>query len=258
MLRTPSISRSSAKFTPAHRQAAREAASDPTQVADNAPHILVIDDDSRIRELLSRFLASNGFRVSAAADAAEARRRLEGLAFDLLVVDVMMPGENGMDFVSHLRDHADVPVIMLTAMGDTDARIKGLEAGADDYLAKPFDPRELLLRVNAILKRARPEPEPEIEQVVFGPYTFQIGQRELKRRGEVVRLTEREREMMVIFAQNAGSVVPRHELIRGEAQAGERTVDVQINRLRRKLEPDPAAPTWLQTVRGIGYKLHIE
>ena len=225
---------------------------------DDAPHILVIDDDSRIRDLLARYLSEQGFRISMAADALEARRKLEGLQFDLLIVDVMMPGESGTDFTRALRDEQDVPVLMLTALGETDARIKGLEARADDYLPKPFDPRELVLRINSILKRVRVEETPAIEQVLFGPYTFTVSSRELKRDGDAVRLTDREREIMVLFAQNAGEVVPRLELVGDETTASERTVDVQINRLRRKIEKDPASPTWLQTVRGIGYKLHIE
>lgn len=229
-----------------------------TGLDDNAPHILVVDDDSRIRDLLSRFLAEQGFRISMAADALEARRKLMGLSFDLLVVDVMMPGENGTDFTRDIRNTLDVPVLMLTALGETEARIKGLEAGADDYLPKPFDPRELLLRINAILKRARVEEVAQAEQVLFGDFTFTIASRELKKGGEPVRLTDREREIMVMFAQNAGDVVPRYDLIAGDTGANERTVDVQINRLRRKIEKDPSAPTFLQTVRGIGYKLHIE
>lgn len=227
-------------------------------LADDAPHILVIDDDSRIRNLLSRYLSENGFRVSIAGDALEARRKLRGLSFDLLVVDVMMPGENGTDFTRAMRDQIDTPVLMLTALGETEARIKGLEAGADDYLPKPFDPRELLLRVNSILKRTYTEAPPAVEQVLFGPYTFSLVSRELKCNGEPMKLTDREREIMVLFAKNAGEVVPRMELVGKDTDANERTVDVQINRLRRKLEADPASPTWLQTVRGIGYKLHIE
>ncbi len=225
---------------------------------DDAPHVMVVDDDRRIRDLLSRYLSEQGFRVSMAADALEARRKLKGLSFDLLVVDVMMPGENGTDFTRSIRDELDVPVLMLTALGETDARIKGLEAGADDYLAKPFDPRELVLRINAILKRVKVEAPPAIEQVLFGPYTFVIASRELKRDGEVVKLTDREREIMVMFAENAGEVVPRMDLVGPDTTANERTVDVQINRLRRKIETDPASPNWLQTIRGIGYKLHIE
>ena len=230
----------------------------PVRVQDGSPHLLVIDDDSRIRDLLSRFLGENGFRVTTAADAAIARRHLEGLRFDMLVVDVMMPGENGVDFTAWLRDAQDVPVLMLTAMGETEARIRGLQAGADDYLAKPFDPRELLLRIHSILRRSATDEEPTVETVVFGPYAFYVPSRELKRNGEPVRLTDREREIMAAFAQNPGEVVPRLELVGPDGQANERTVDVQINRLRRKIEEDPASPTWLQTVRGVGYRLHIE
>ena len=225
---------------------------------DDAPHLFVIDDDRRIRDLLSRYLAEQGFRITTAPDAAEARRKLNGLRFDLLIVDVMMPGENGTDFTRSIREELDVPVLMLTALGETEARIKGLEAGADDYLPKPFDPRELVLRINAIMKRVAPEPTPSVEQVLFGPYAFSLVTRELKREGEVVKLTDREREIMTLFAANAGDVVPRMDLAGEESSANERTVDVQIKRLRRKVENDPGNPTWLQTVRGIGYKLHIE
>lgn len=222
---------------------------------DDAAHILVIDDDSRIRALLSRFLSEKGFRVSTARDAADARRKLEGLSFDLLIVDVMMPGEDGTALTQDIRNRLDVPVLMLTALGETEARIKGLEAGADDYLPKPFDPRELLLRINAILKRAQVEVKADIEQITFGPYTFSIMARELKRDGESIRLTGRERDIMATFAAKPGEVVPRLDLAGEDANANERTVDVQINRLRRKIEDDPAQPIWLQTVRGIGYKL---
>ncbi|MDD9908122.1 MAG: response regulator transcription factor [Ahrensia sp.] len=239
-------------------QAVSPIEADATSVLDNAPHILVVDDDKRIRNLLSRYLTEQDFRVSTAADAMEARRKLNGLTFDLLVVDVMMPGESGTDFTSWLREELETPVLMLTALGETEARIRGLEAGADDYLPKPFDPRELVLRINSILRRVKSDGEPTIEQVLFGPFTFSLVTRELKRDGELVRLTDREREIMVQFAQNAGSVVPRLDLIGRDGDTSERTVDVQINRLRRKIENDPASPTWLQTVRGIGYKLHIE
>ncbi|MEL6744204.1 MAG: response regulator [Pseudomonadota bacterium] len=225
---------------------------------DNAYHVLVIDDDNRIRDLLSRFLVEQGFRITTAASAAEATRKMTGLSFDLLIVDVMMPGERGTDFTRRIRQDLNVPVLMLTALGETEARITGLEAGADDYLGKPFDPRELLLRINSILRRTYVEESVNVEKVLFGPYTYSVISRELKRDGEVVRLTERERDIMNLFALNAGEVVPRHELCGPDASANERTVDVQINRLRRKIEKDPAAPTWLQTVRGIGYRLHIE
>ncbi len=229
-----------------------------TSLADDASHILVIDDDRRIRDLLSRYLTENSYRVTVAINAGDARRKLEGLTFDLLIIDVMMPGESGIDLTRSLRQNQEVPILMLTALSETDARIMGLEAGADDYLPKPFDPRELLLRVGNILRRSvQPEP-PAIEQVVFGPYTFFIASRELKKAGEPIRLTDREREIMALFAINAGEIVPRQKLLGADASTGERTVDVQINRLRRKLETDPAQPTWLQTVRGLGYKLQVE
>ncbi len=231
---------------------------EPGVLADDAPHILIIDDDRRIRDLLSRYMSENDFRVTVATDAADARRKLNGLAFDLLIVDVMMPGENGVDFTRAVRDETDVPILMLTALSKTEARIKGLEAGADDYLPKPFDPRELLLRVNSILKRVVQSEIPVIEQVVFGPYSYSIVANELKKSGMIVRLTDREREIMTLFAENAGEIVLRQDLLGNDASTGERTVDVQINRLRRKIETDPSQPIWLQTVRGMGYKLCVD
>jgi two-component system, OmpR family, phosphate regulon response regulator OmpR len=227
-------------------------------LSDDAAHLLVVDDDTRIRDLLQRYLTDQGFRVTTASDAAEARRKLEGLDFDLLVLDVMMPGETGIELTRSLRSVKDVPILMLTALSEGGSRVEGLEAGADDYLPKPFNPRELVLRVNNILKRSAAPTTPKIEQVVFGPYTFVITRRELKKGGEVVRLTDREQEIMVIFAERAGETIARHELVGGDADVGERTIDVQINRLRRKLEMDPANPVWLQTVRGIGYRLSVE
>ncbi|WP_028032642.1 response regulator [Chelativorans sp. J32] len=226
--------------------------------ADDAPHLLVVDDDTRIRTLLKRFLSEEGFRITVAANAAEARRKLAGLDFDLIILDVMMPGEDGVGLTRSLRNERDVPILMLTALSETESRVTGLEAGADDYLAKPFDPRELVLRVNNILRRGGQPTTPKLEQIVFGPYTFQITRRELKRSGELLKLTEREREIMAIFAQRAGETIPRHELVGEESEVGERTIDVQINRLRRKIERDPANPIWLQTVRGIGYRLSVE
>ncbi|MBX3530387.1 MAG: response regulator [Rhizobiaceae bacterium] len=225
---------------------------------DDAPHILVVDDDTRIRTLLRQFLTEQGYRVAIAANAAEARRHLEGLDFDLMVLDVMMPGETGVELTRALRERRDVPVLMLTALSETDSRVAGLEAGADDYLPKPFDPRELVLRINNILRRGGPAPTPKLEQVVFGPYAFQIARRELKRGGETLKLTEREQEILAIFAERAGETIPRHELVGAEAEVGERTIDVQINRLRRKIERDPSNPVWLQTVRGVGYRLSVE
>ena len=225
---------------------------------DDAPHLLVVDDDTRIRTLLHRFLKENGFRVSVAEDSAEARRKLAGLDFDLIILDVMMPGEDGVALTRVLREERDIPILMLTALSETESRVTGLEVGADDYLPKPFDPRELVLRVNSILRRGGQPSPPKLEQVVFGPYTFQIQRRELKRAGEVLKLTDREREIMAIFAERAGETIPRHELVGSDSEVGERTIDVQINRLRRKIERDPSNPVWLQTVRGIGYRLSVE
>jgi two-component system, OmpR family, phosphate regulon response regulator OmpR len=229
-----------------------------TILDDDAPHILVVDDDTRIRTLLKQFLAEQGYRVSTAADAAEARRRLSGLDFDLIVLDVMMPGENGVDLTRSLREQKQVPILMLTALSETDNRVSGLSAGADDYLPKPFDPRELVLRISNILRRGGPSTTPKLEQVVFGPYTFQLARRELKRGGEALKLTEREQEILTIFCERAGETVPRHELVGNDVEVGERTIDVQINRLRRKIERDPSSPIWLQTVRGVGYRLSVE
>ena len=228
-------------------------------ITDDAPHILIVDDDTRIRTLLTEFLCQHGYRVTSAATAEEARRKIAGIEFDLLVLDVMMPGESGVSLARNLRkDDSQVPILMLTARSDTEQRIEGLEAGADDYLPKPFDPRELLLRVGNIVRRGAPAAQPKIEQIVFGPFTFVIGRRELKRNGELVHLTDREQEIMVRFAENAGDTIPRHEMFAEGAGIGERTIDVQINRLRRKIEADPANPRYLQTVRGIGYRLSIE
>ena len=227
-------------------------------IADDAPHLLVVDDDTRIRDLLQRYLTEQGFRVTVAADASEARRKLEGLHFDLLVLDVMMPGESGLSLTRSIAADKQIPVILLTARSEAESRIAGLEAGADDYLAKPFDPRELVLRINNILKRSPNADQPKIEQVMFGPYSFSILRKELKRGAEVIRLTDREQDIMLLFASRAGDTIPRQELIGNDTDVGERTIDVQINRLRRKIEDDPANPVWLQTVRGIGYRLSMD
>ncbi|MHB0952661.1 MAG: response regulator [Allorhizobium sp.] len=227
-------------------------------IPDDAPHLLVVDDDTRIRDLLHRYLTEQGFRITVAADAGEARRKLEGLNFDLLVLDVMMPGESGLSLTRSLAAEKKIPVILLTARSEAESRIAGLEAGADDYLPKPFDPRELVLRINNILKRNTIADAPKIEQIMFGPYTFSLSRRELKRASELIRLTDREQEIMLLFASRAGDTIPRHELIGNDTEVGERTIDVQINRLRRKIEDDPANPVWLQTVRGIGYRLSMD
>jgi two-component system phosphate regulon response regulator OmpR len=230
-------------------------------VADDAYHILVVDDDNRIRVLLNRFLTENGYRVTAAEDAAGARAKIEALSFDLLIIDVMMPGENGFDLASSIRETSDVPILMLTAQGNPDDRIKGLEIGADDYLPKPFEPRELLLRINNILKRAvfAPATEPVRELVKFGEFSFHVLRGELQRNGETIRITERERDMLRMLVEKPGEAVDRLMLVGHAADtANERTVDVQINRLRRKIEKDPGNPVYLQTVRGSGYRLAVD
>ena len=231
-------------------------------ISDDGAHVLVVDDDSRIRSLLSRFLQGHGFRVTVAADAAEARDRLRGLKFDLLVLDVMMPGESGFDLARSVRTHSTVPILMLTALSDLDDRLKGLEIGADDYLGKPFDPRELLLRINGILRRvaaAPPAPLPAgPEAVRFGPFQFHLVRGELRQSDEIVRITNRERDILRQLSQALGGTVPREMLADPDSGANERTIDVQINRLRRKIEIDAANPNYLQTVRGVGYRLAVE
>jgi two-component system, OmpR family, phosphate regulon response regulator OmpR len=223
--------------------------------ADDAPHLLVVDDDRRIRALLSRFLFGEGYRVSTADTAAEARAKLAGLKFDLLILDVMMPGENGFDFARSIRSDSTVPILMLTARDEAESRIRGLEMGADDYLSKPFEPRELSLRVANILKRARPPAAAPAESVRFGQFVFHLARGELRRGEEVIRLTDREREMLRVLTTSAGETVPRQALAGNGDGVGERTVDVQVNRLRRKIERDPSNPLIVQTVRGIGYRL---
>lgn len=222
---------------------------------DDAAHLLIVDDDARIRGLLKRYLGERGFRVTTAEDAAAARRKMAGIKFDLLILDVMMPGESGIELTRFLSDEKSTPVILLTARSEANSRIEGLEAGADDYLAKPFDPRELVLRINNILRRSAALGGPKIDQIIFGPYNFSVTKRELRKGAEIIHLTDREQEMMVLFAERGGETIPRHELVEADAEVGERTIDVQINRLRRKIEEDPSNPVYLQTVRGIGYRL---
>lgn len=226
--------------------------------ADDAPHVLVVDDDRRLRDLLSRFLGEHGYRVTSAADAVQARRKIDGFVFDCLILDVMMPGENGFDLARFVRQSSSVPILMLTARTDASDRVRGLEIGADDYLAKPFEPRELLLRLNNIQKRsAVADAVQEPDLVRFGPFRFRADRGELRRENEIVRITERERDILAILAARAGETVPREELSSG-SDFNERTVDVQINRLRRKIEDDPGNPLHLQTVRGVGYRLLVD
>jgi two-component system phosphate regulon response regulator OmpR len=229
----------------------------PIPPADDAPHVLLVDDDRRIRDLLSRFLTTEGYRISTADSAADARAKLSGLSFDLIVLDVMMPGETGFEFARSIRQTSTVPILMLTARDAAESRITGLEAGADDYVSKPFEPRELSLRIASILKRARPAAAPPAESVRFGPFVFHIGRTELRKGEEIIRLTDREREMMQILAATPGETVPRMALGGNAEAVNERAVDVQVNRLRRKIEVDPANPLFVQTVRGIGYRLVV-
>jgi two-component system phosphate regulon response regulator OmpR len=226
-------------------------------LSDDAPHLLVVDDDRRIRDLLSRYLAREGYRVTTAHNAADARAKLDGLAFDLLVLDVMMPGESGFDLASALRRTSQVPILMLTARAEPESRIAGLEIGADDYMAKPFEARELSLRIANILKRATPAPPPPAESVRFGPFAFHLARGELRRSEDLIHLTDREKDMLRLMAARPGETVPRLMLAGNGAAAGERAVDVQVNRLRRKIEADPANPLFVQTVRGIGYRLLV-
>lgn len=230
-------------------------------MSDPAPHLLIVDDDERIRDLLRKFLVRQGFLVSAARDAAHARRVLAGLEFDLIVMDVMMPGEDGVSLTRTLRESLSTPILLLTAKGETEDRIKGLEAGADDYLSKPFEPKELLLRINAILRRM-PDPAPDVtapKVLTMGPVRFDIDRAELMRGEDLVRLTATEVQLMRIFAEHLRQPVSRAKLVedlrRDGGQAQERAVDVQITRLRRKIESDPKQPRYLQTVRGEGYML---
>ncbi len=229
-------------------------------------HLLVVDDDGRIRGLLQKFLARAGFLVTGARDAAHARRLLAGLDFDMIVLDVMMPGEDGISLMRDLRRRSAVPILLLTAKGETSERIEGLEAGADDYLAKPFEPRELLLRINAILRRAPQAPAQGPKFIHLGPVRYDLERGELWHGEALVRLTATEAALMRIFAGKAGEPISRQTLVeelgrdRGAAaeHAQERAVDVQITRLRRKIEGDPKEPRYLQTVRGAGYMLMPE
>ena len=228
---------------------------------DTDAHLLIVDDDERIRGLLQKFLMRHGFLVTAAREAAHAQRILSGLDFDLIVLDVMMPGEDGVSFCRRLRETRDVPILLLTAKGDTADRIAGLEAGADDYLGKPFEPRELLLRINSILRRV-PAPEPSDihpKVLTLGALRYDVEKGAMWDGDRPVRLTATEAQLMRIFASQPGEALSRARLVedlgRDGGQAQERAVDVQITRLRRKIEVDPRQPRYLQTVRGAGYLL---
>ncbi len=225
------------------------------------PHLLIVDDDERIRTLLQKFLMRNDFLVTAARDAEHARRILSGLDFDLVVLDVMLPGEDGLSLCRSLRETHDTPILLLTAKGETGNRIEGLEAGADDYLAKPFEPKELLLRINAILRRTpKADTQDAAPKVLnLGPIRYDMERGELWQGDALIRLTATEIQLMKIFSAKPGEAISRAQLVedlgRDRGQAQERAVDVQITRLRRKLEENPKQPRYLQTVRGAGYML---
>jgi two-component system phosphate regulon response regulator OmpR len=233
-------------------------------MTDIGAHLLIVDDDERIRGLLQKFLMRNGFMSSIARDAAHARRLLEGLAFDLIVLDVMMPGEDGLSLCRDIRETKGTPILLLTAKGEAEDRITGLEAGADDYLAKPFEPKELLLRINAILRRMpKPAEDTEVPQVLhLGPVRYDLERSEMWHGTEQVRLTATEAALMRIFTAAPNKPISRTDLVSllnrdkaGVDQVQERAVDVQITRLRRKMEMNPKQPRYLQTVRGAGYML---
>ena len=225
-------------------------ASDPDL---SEPHLLVVDDDARLRGLLRRYLSDSGFRVTAAADAGEARSNLASFAFDLVVLDVMMPGESGLELTRALRAEGRIPVLRLTAMAEPEDRVNGLEQGADDYLSKPFEPRELVLRIRNLLQR-RPASDVVSTDIRLGGCRFDIVRGELYRGGDVVHLTAAEAGLLSMLAQKAGQAVSREELSIS-LSGNVRNVDVQMTRLRRKIERDQRFPRYLQTVRGTGYIL---
>lgn len=243
------------KGAPGREQAAANAAS--TVPADNAPHVLIVDDDKRIRELVARFLQTSGFRITTAGDAETARAAMRGLSFDLVILDVMMPGESGLDLARSLKAISPIPICMMTALADPQQRVAGLAAGVDDYVTKPFDPRELLFRLKNILRRNEPE-APAVDEIRMGELVFHASRGELKRGDETIKLTDRDRDLLRLFASRPGLPIARHELSSEDTTGSERAIDVQINRLRRKIEVDPSKPVYLQTVRGKGYILYVD
>lgn len=225
---------------------------------ESRPHVMVVDDDRRIRDLLARFLTEQGFVVLQAGDAAEAEELLKSFDVDVLVVDVMMPGQDGVEFTRSFRAREQTPIVLLTALGETEDRIKGLEAGADDYLPKPFEPKELVLRLNAILKRTA-KPEKKSEPFRMGEWVFDPEMDVLTSANETTSLTDAESTLLKVLGRFSGEVLSREKLAKlCGVDAGERTIDVQVTRLRRKIEEDSKNPRYLQTVRGKGYLLRTE
>ena len=223
-------------------------------------HILVVDDDSRLRKLLRQYLTDNGFLVALASNTDHARRIMKSLDFDLIILDVMMPGEDGYAFTQSIRETNPVPILMLTARGDVEDRIAGLEHGVNDYLPKPFDPRELLLRISNILNLTEIKSSSSIpREIAFGDCVFDCVNKILRRKGSVVHLTSLEGNLLRTLAECNGNVVSRRVLLdKSQVEGSERTVDVQVTRLRRKIEPTPRWPRYLRTIRGRGYVLHTD
>lgn len=218
-------------------------------------HVLVVDDDEKLRALLQRYLTGHGYRVTVAKNSADAHSLMRSIAFDLLIVDVMMPGETGLELTRAVRGGSQVPILILTARGEPEDRIAGLECGADDYLPKPFEPRELLLRVGALLRRTVPPLRSAHVEVRMGDAVFDPERAQLIRRGKPVHLTSSESALLRLFAANAGRPFSRSDLCTRLGVSLERSIDVQVTRLRRKIEEDPKLPLYLQTVRGVGYVL---
>jgi two-component system phosphate regulon response regulator OmpR len=227
-----------------------------TEADEESPHILVVDDDARLRQLLHRYLVQHGYLVTMAADAVEAKGRAKSMAFDLMVLDIMMPGQDGLSLTEELRGDSEVPILLLTARGAPEDRIKGLEAGADDYLPKPFEPRELLLRIATILRRVQANRTDDI--IRFGPFTFNRRSAELRRHDDVIHLTTGEISLLQALAAKPGRAISRAELgDKGVVAGSDRAVDVQMARLRRKIEEDPRQPRHILTMRGSGYVLRL-
>lgn len=218
-----------------------------------APHLLVVDDDDRLRLLLKRFLSVGGYRVTTAPDAATARKFIHSVDFDLAILDVMMPEEDGLSLLASIRAESDLPVIMLTASEGLQNRIEGLQRGADDYIGKPFEPEELSLRIAAILRRS--SRQEAAAPITMSGLSFDVAKGELRKDDRRVYLTESETQLLVLLARNVGEPVSRRDLAEEGGLGSERSVDVQVTRLRKKIEPDPREPIHLQTLRGIGYRL---
>jgi two-component system phosphate regulon response regulator OmpR len=224
-------------------------------MTNKLPHLLVIDDDTRLRNLLGRFLGENGFEVSLSKDTAEAKTLMQDCKFDLLIVDVMLPNETGIEFTGNLRQSSKIPVVMLTARGEFEDRIKGLESGADDYIQKPFEPKELLLRINNILKRIGTASQDQ-NICCFGDFSFNLTDSRLKKGNEFIHITDSEAKILGILCKEKGQTVSREKLSSLCGDIDERSIDVQITRLRRKIEANPKQPHYLQTVRNHGYVIY--